>query len=45
MGRAGGVAGLPAVAVAGEDGGDVLGAEAMKVQMKAAGKFTPERSG
>jgi hypothetical protein len=31
--------------LAGEDGGDVLGADAMKVQVKAAGKFTPGRSG
>jgi hypothetical protein len=41
MGRAGGAAGLPVLAVALDDGGDVVGADAMKVQMKAAGTFTP----
>jgi hypothetical protein len=40
MGRADGAAGLPVVAVALDDGGDVLGADAMKVQVKAAGTFT-----
>jgi hypothetical protein len=45
MGRAGGAAGLPVAAVALDDGGDVLGADAMKVQMQAAGKFTPGRGG
>jgi hypothetical protein len=35
----------PRQVLAGEDGGDVLGAEAMKVQKKAAGKFTPGCSG
>jgi hypothetical protein len=45
MGRAGGAAGLPALAVALEDDGDVLGADAMKVHVKAAGKVTPGRSG
>jgi hypothetical protein len=28
-----------------EDGGDVFGGDTMKVQVKAAGKFTPGRSG
>jgi hypothetical protein len=41
MGRAGGAAGLPVLAVALDDGGDVLGADAMKTQMKAAGQFAP----
>jgi hypothetical protein len=45
MGRAGGAAGLPAVAVALDDGGDVLGADAMQVQVKAAGKFPARRRG
>jgi hypothetical protein len=45
MGRAGGAAGLPVLAVALEDGGDVFGADAMKVQVKAAEKFTPGRGG
>jgi hypothetical protein len=40
MGRVGDAAGLPVVAVALKDGGDVLGADAMKVQVKAAGTFT-----
>jgi hypothetical protein len=31
--------------LAGDDGGDILGADAMKVQMKAAGKFTPGSRG
>ena len=30
---------LPAAAMALDDGGDVLGADAMKAQVKAAGKF------
>ena len=33
-------AGLPVRAVALDDGGDVLGADAMKVHVKAAGTFT-----
>jgi hypothetical protein len=45
MGRARGAAGLPVAAVALEDGGGVLGADARKVQVKAAGKFTLGRSG
>jgi hypothetical protein len=45
MGRAGGAAGLPVVAVALKDGGGVLGADDMKVQVKAAGKFAPGRDG
>jgi hypothetical protein len=45
MGRAGGAAGLPAVAVALDDGGDIFGADAMKMQVKAAGKFPPARDG
>jgi hypothetical protein len=38
MGRADGAAGLPVVAVALDDGRDVLGADAMKVQVKATGR-------
>jgi hypothetical protein len=45
MGRLGGAAGLPVRAVALDDGGDVLGADAMKVQVKGAGRFTPGRGG
>jgi hypothetical protein len=45
MGRADGAAGLPVVAVALDDGGDVLGTDAMKVQVKAAGTFTRGSSG
>jgi hypothetical protein len=41
LGRAGGAAGLPALAVALDDGGDVLGADAMKVPMKVAGSSRP----
>jgi len=37
--------GLPVVAVALEDGHDVFGADDVKVQVKAAGKFTPGRGG
>jgi hypothetical protein len=44
-GRASGVAGSPVLTVALDDGGDVLGADAIKVQVKAAGKFTPGCSG
>jgi len=33
------------VAVALDDGGDVLGTDAMKVQVKATGKFTRGRGG
>jgi hypothetical protein len=36
---------VPVLVVALEDGGDVLGTDAVKVQVKTAGKFTPGRSG
>jgi predicted lysophospholipase L1 biosynthesis ABC-type transport system permease subunit len=39
MGRADGAAGLPVVMVALDDGGDVLGTDTMKVQVKAVGGF------
>jgi len=45
MGRAGGAAGLPAVAVVLDDGGDVVAADAMEMQVKAAGQFVPGRGG
>jgi hypothetical protein len=45
MGRAGGAAGLPVRAVALDDGGDVLGADAMKVHVKPARQFAPARGG
>jgi hypothetical protein len=45
MGRAGGRAGLPVAAVARQDVGYVFGADAMKVQMQAAGTFPPECGG
>jgi hypothetical protein len=45
MGRAGGAASLPVLAVAVYDGGGVFGADAMKVQAKAAGKFPPGGGG
>jgi hypothetical protein len=45
MRRADGADGLPVRAVALDDRGDLLGADAMKVQMKAAGTFTRECGG
>jgi hypothetical protein len=39
--RADRAAGLPVLAVALEDGGDVLGRNLVKVHVKAAGTFTP----
>jgi hypothetical protein len=37
--RTGAAAGLPVLAVVFDDAGDVLGADAMEVQVKAAGRF------